>query len=194
MTHAHCGSLLGLCFTLYHPALDYDRSPIVVLVNECALPARGERTFDDTDGSKVRRHHHHHRSSSTKSASDDDEPHTGFAALATGAPIQSTLMAKSGSASASVQMSSLAHADSSDSDDGVALPIDGNGLQVYRHELSPDLDRNTPSPSGAAQSRRLRKSPPNRAHGPSASRDIQLTNSEDSFASWSGSNSCLGGF
>lgn len=177
---------------LIDSGLDYDRSPIVVLVNECALPARGERTLDGVDIPKARRHHHHPKESRSTTSTGDAHGHN---ALATRGSVE---LSSYNLAAISSSVPSLVHADSSDSDDGVALPIDDRGVQVYRHPLAPDLNRNllVGAANPVSQSRRLRKSPPAHAHGRMASHETRNSSTESfsTFSPWSGGNSCLGGF
>ncbi|KAG8808984.1 hypothetical protein FRC17_003671 [Serendipita sp. 399] len=159
-----------------YSGIEYDRTPIIVLANELALPERGcpGRTFDDLDAHHYR-HHRHHKSRSSGAADEGGSTNRNRATL----PLCPTWPLSAPMTGAGLP---TIYGETSDLDD------DSNSSATDGGRLS--LKAATPVPRGP---KRLKKTSRSGRHAPADGVDSDASPTS-SFASCPGTNSCLGGF
>lgn len=181
-----------------YSGLDYDRTPITVIANELALPAKGSpgRIFEDVeDHHHHHRHHHHHhhhpkkadKSDAYKPSSGGDHVHPNYYVSAAAAAISipmalspSQLMTGSGL----MPPLSTIHGDTSESEGDLSPPLsDSSGSTARAHHPKRLRKANAPDRQQRASGIRLQRTNDSTADSPTST-----------FASCPGSNSCLGGF
>ncbi|KAG8837742.1 hypothetical protein FRB91_007946, partial [Serendipita sp. 411] len=177
-----------------YSGIEYDRTPIVVLTNELALPERGcpGRTFDDLDAHRYR-HRTHHKSLS--SVSEGSIPSSSSSTANLGLPLSRTWPSSAIDAAATRSTIGLGagaewspiYGDTSDLEDESGSSA-AEGRQLYLKATAANV----------RGSRRLKKA--HRSSSKHGAVDGIIIDDDDdqaftsSFASCPGSNSCLGGF
>jgi len=174
-----------------YSGLDYDRTPIVVIANELALPERGcpGRTFEDVEA----HHYRHHpkkacKSDAFKASGSGDHVHPNYyvsAAAATASMNMPMELSQSQIMTGSQSMPSLSmiHGDTSESDGDVSPPMSDGSVSMARGHPIRRLRKLNNAERKRASGNRLQRTS-----------DMLPPSPTSTFASCPGSNSCLGGF